>query len=99
MKNVSYYDGALGDPVPVEKAFQLGCDQVVVILTKPEGELRTAEIDEKWLHESGKSIPKLRKSYVNGRKDTMKAFRRHRNMSGRAKHSSYHRTIPVVSAP
>lgn len=47
VKNIPYYDGALGDPVPVEKAFQLGCDQVVVILTKPESELRTAEKDEK----------------------------------------------------
>lgn len=42
-----YYDGALGDPVPVEKAFQLGCDRVVVILTKPEHELRSPEKDEK----------------------------------------------------
>ncbi len=42
-----YYDGALGDPVPVEKAFQLGCDRVVVILTKPEHELRNPEKDEK----------------------------------------------------
>ena len=30
-----YYDGALGDPVPVEKAFQCGCDRVVVILSRP----------------------------------------------------------------
>lgn len=44
---VPYYDGALGDPVPVEKAFQLGCDRVVVILTKPEQELRTSGKDEK----------------------------------------------------
>ena len=29
----AYYDGALSDPVPVEKAFQLGCDRVVLILT------------------------------------------------------------------
>ena len=36
-----YYDGALGDPVPVEKAFALGCDRVVVVLTKPEGVPRT----------------------------------------------------------
>ena len=99
VKNVPYYDGALGDPVPVEKAFQLGCDQVVVILTKPEGELRTADKDEKLAARIRKSIQKLRKSYVNGRKDTMKAYRRHRNMSGRAKLSSSHRTIPVVSAP
>ncbi len=42
-----YYDGALGDPVPVEKALQLGCDRVVVILTKPEGELRNSRKDEK----------------------------------------------------
>lgn len=42
-----YYDGALGDPVPVEKAFQLGCDRVVLILTKPEHMLRSPKKDEK----------------------------------------------------
>ena len=30
-----YFDGALGDPVPVEKAFACGCDRVVVLLTRP----------------------------------------------------------------
>ena len=30
-----YYDGALADPVPVEKAFQCGCDKVVLLLTRP----------------------------------------------------------------
>ena len=30
-----YFDGALGDPVPVEKAFQCGCEKVVVVLTRP----------------------------------------------------------------
>ena len=30
-----YYDGALGDPVPIEKAFQWGCDRVVLILSRP----------------------------------------------------------------
>ena len=47
VKGVPYYDGALGDPVPVEKAFQLGCDRVVVILTKPEHELRNPQRDQK----------------------------------------------------
>jgi len=42
-----YFDGALGDPVPVEKAFQLGCEQVVLILTRPEHILRNSEKDEK----------------------------------------------------
>lgn len=31
-----YYDGGLGDPVPIEKAFALGCDRVVLLLTKPK---------------------------------------------------------------
>ena len=35
-----YYDGALGDPVPVAKAFELGCDRVVVLLTKPKDLIR-----------------------------------------------------------
>lgn len=30
-----YYDGALSDPVPVEKAFACGCGKVVVVLTRP----------------------------------------------------------------
>ncbi len=42
-----YYDGALGDPVPVEKAFQLGCDRVIIILTKPEHVLRDSKKDKK----------------------------------------------------
>lgn len=40
-----YYDGALADPIPIEKAFLLGCDKVVVILTLPVEQIRTAERD------------------------------------------------------
>lgn len=47
IKGVPYYDGALGDPVPVEKAFELGCDRLVVILTKPEYILRKPKKDER----------------------------------------------------
>jgi len=36
IKGVPYYDGALSDPVPIEKAFDMGCDKVVLILTLPE---------------------------------------------------------------
>lgn len=46
-----------------------------------------------------KSILKLRKGCVNGHRDTMKAYRRRRNMSSRAKLLSSHRTIPAGSAP
>ena len=30
-----YFDGALSDPVPIQQAFEAGCDKVVLILTKP----------------------------------------------------------------
>lgn len=46
VQGIPYYDGAMGDPVPVEKAFQMGCDRVIVILTKPEQEPRTPRRDK-----------------------------------------------------
>lgn len=45
MEGVPYYDGALGDPVPVEKSLEAGCERVVVILSKPRDMLRTPEKD------------------------------------------------------
>lgn len=42
---VPYYDGALGDTVPIKKAFDCGCDKVVLILTKPKDALRTSKMD------------------------------------------------------
>lgn len=36
----SYFDGAISDPIPIEKAFEQGCDRAVVILTKPRDFVR-----------------------------------------------------------
>lgn len=47
VKDTLYYDGALADPVPVRKAFEKGCDKVVVILTLPEDTIRTSDRDKK----------------------------------------------------
>ena len=44
---VPYYDGAAGDPVPVKKAFDMGCDKVVLVLTKPRDVKRTPSRDKK----------------------------------------------------
>lgn len=44
---VAYYDGALADPVPVQAAFDMGCDKVVVLLTKPADEIRLPGSDLK----------------------------------------------------
>ena len=38
---VPYYDGALGDTIPFEKAFELGCDKVILVLTLPLDTVRT----------------------------------------------------------
>lgn len=54
---IPYYDGALGNPVPIQKAFELGCDKVVLILTKPEGVLRTSEQDERFASGIQKKYP------------------------------------------
>ena len=42
---VPYYDGALSDPIPIEKAYELGCEKVVLILTKPKDLRRTPQKD------------------------------------------------------
>ena len=47
INGVAYYDGALADPVPVQAAFDMGCDKVVVILTKPANEIRLPGSDMK----------------------------------------------------
>ncbi len=45
IKGVPYYDGGIADPVPVQKAFDDGCDKVVVILTKPIDTVRVPKKD------------------------------------------------------
>ena len=44
---VPYYDGAMGDTIPLQKAFADGCDKVVRILTKPVGTIRADGTDRK----------------------------------------------------
>ena len=62
VRGTPYYDGALGDPVPVEKAFACGCDRVVVLLTKPENVVRTSGQDEKLAARSRKKYPRAAES-------------------------------------
>lgn len=57
IEGVPYYDGALSDPIPIEKAFCCGCDKVVVILTKPEEFVRNPKRDEKFARRIQKKYP------------------------------------------
>lgn len=40
-----YYDGALSDPIPIDKAFSLGCDKVILILSRPKKMPRRSYLD------------------------------------------------------
>ncbi len=52
-----YYDGALADPIPIEKAFLMGCNKVVVLLTLPEDTLHTPDRDMKLAARIRKKYP------------------------------------------
>ncbi len=54
---VPCYDGALGDPVPVKKAFELGCNKVVLILTLPEDTVRSSDKDRRLARSIRRSYP------------------------------------------
>ena len=56
------YDGALSDPVPVEKALAEGCEKVVVILTKPKDIPRTPGNDPKLATMIKRRYPKAAKA-------------------------------------
>ena len=44
-KGRQLYDGGLSDPIPVKRAFEKGCDRVVLILTRPRDSYRDAKKD------------------------------------------------------
>ena len=54
---IPYYDGALADPVPVQKAFDMGCDKVVLLLTLPADTKRSQENDIKLAKRIRKKYP------------------------------------------
>lgn len=40
-----YFDGAISDPIPLDKAFERGCDRVVVVLSRPKDTARQQGTD------------------------------------------------------
>ena len=57
VNGVLYYDGALGDTVPIKKAFACGCDKVVLLLTKPRDFSRTPDQDIRLANKIKKRYP------------------------------------------
>ncbi len=90
IKGVPYYDGALGDPVPVEKAFQLGCDRVVLILTKPENVPRDSKKDERL-------AAGIRRKYPRAAEKLCERARRYNEEVARAKEYAKQGRVLIVS--
>jgi predicted patatin/cPLA2 family phospholipase len=40
-----YFDGGISDPIPIKKAMELGCDKLIVILTRPKKAFRKPRAD------------------------------------------------------
>lgn len=57
IQGTPYYDGALADPVPIKKAFELGCDKVILILTLPKDTQRSASKDKMLANRIRKQYP------------------------------------------
>ena len=58
INGVLYYDGALSNPVPVQRALDDGCDKIVLILTKPRDILRNAAKDRHFARRIARRYPK-----------------------------------------
>ncbi len=90
INGVPYYDGALGDPVPVEKAFQLGCDRVVLILTKPEDVPRDSRKDERL-------AAGIRRKYPKAAEKLCERARRYNEEVARAKEYAKQGRVLIVA--
>lgn len=58
-----YFDGGVSDPLPIAKAFEMGCDKVVVIIPRPPAE-KTRE-PEKLMTLLMRSYPNVLKKMIN----------------------------------
>lgn len=59
-----YFDGGLSDPIPIRKAFEEGCDKVVVILTRPRDFYRTGDKDKRMAKFFSRKYPKAAEDLV-----------------------------------
>ena len=64
-RGILCYDGALSDPVPIEKAFAEGCEKVVLILTKPKDVPRDPGKDPKIASMIRRKYPKAAEALKN----------------------------------
>ena len=65
-----YYDGGFSDPIPIEKAFELGCDKVIVLLTRPRDFYRNPKRDRKLARPIRRKYPQTAEKLARRAMDT-----------------------------
>lgn len=89
IKNVPFFDGALADPIPVDKALELGADKIVVILTKPSDEERKGYKD--------KTLSLLMKDYPKAKEQLKSRIKRYNYIVSKLKEMEKEGTALIVS--
>ena len=59
------YDGGLSDPIPVKKAFDAGCEKVVVVLTRPRDAYRDPARDRPFVRMLAITHPRAAEALAN----------------------------------
>lgn len=54
---LAYFDGGISDPIPYKRAFERGCDKLVVILTRPKDDFRNPNDDHRLYRILKKTYP------------------------------------------
>lgn len=59
------FDGGLSDPIPVRHALEAGCEKVVVILTRPRDQYRSADRDRPFVRALAPKYPRIAEALAN----------------------------------
>ena len=59
------FDGGLSDPIPVRHALELGCDRVVVVLTRPRDFYRSPDTDAMFARLIAPRYPRIAEALAN----------------------------------
>ncbi len=62
--NQKYLDGAVADSIPIDKIIEMGCDKIIVVLTKPKG-YRKRKSTNSLMTARYKEYPKFRRAFNN----------------------------------
>ena len=70
-----YLDGGITDPVPIDYCKKMGCDKLIVVLTRPKGKYKEDKLN--WLFKIVyKKYPKLVERLVNMENDYKKNLKK-----------------------